>query len=204
MSKHLVIKLGGASLFHASPFQAPLSLMLQEYSQYKIYLIAGGGDLIESMRTIHRIHPSLDPVHMHWRCVRLLNETCTLANELFPLGSTIETANDLMEFSQFASGSVPDARWVQVQSFYSEASVACMPAALTPRCGWETTTDALAWLLGVTVEAERVVLVKRADQDLGISLRSAAQQGIIDSELERLCQENGCHQPAIELRRLAA
>ncbi|MEQ1827481.1 MAG: hypothetical protein ABL921_16095, partial [Pirellula sp.] len=64
MQKRIVIKLGGASLFRTGGFQLQLQHLLEEFQDQKVYLIAGGGDLVESMRTLHGIYPELNHAEM--------------------------------------------------------------------------------------------------------------------------------------------
>ena len=69
MSQRIVIKVGGASLCHPQGFQSQLRLLLDEFRSELVYVMVGGGELVESMRTAHRIYPNLSTEDMHWHCV---------------------------------------------------------------------------------------------------------------------------------------
>jgi len=51
-------------------------------------------------------------------------------------------------------------------------------------------TDVLAWLLGKTINADRVLLIKQCECDPNWSMTEAARLGVIDSELARLIEVN--------------
>lgn len=77
---------------------------------------------------------------------------------------------------------------VRVRGFYdrgieSEPSVA---SNWIPRVGWQTTTDALAWLLAKRIGASRLRIAKQCQCDTIQTIHDAAAQGIVDLEISRL------------------
>ena len=62
--------------------------------------MVGGGDLVETMRTAHRIYPKLDEEKMHWRCIELLDHTWAIAKEIFPADHAIDSREDLEKATQ--------------------------------------------------------------------------------------------------------
>ncbi|MCE2783927.1 MAG: hypothetical protein LW699_03505 [Pirellula sp.] len=73
-----VLKIGGASVFSSPTASDPLHqflLGIRKDNLRRWFVIVGGGDTVESMRTLHRHHPQLDSQRMHWRCVDLLRAT---------------------------------------------------------------------------------------------------------------------------------
>jgi 5-(aminomethyl)-3-furanmethanol phosphate kinase len=186
-TRRKVIKLGGSALFSGSSWIPSLSRLLKEESDARVYVIVGGGDIVEGVRTLHRHAPSLDEEFLHWECVRLLDSTFEIAPKLLPLDGVIhDIANDnfieLRTEDQGSSG----AFWVRVGGFYSKELLDTIPVKYRPAHNWDTTTDALAVLLGIQVNAVEVILLKSCELDPSLTLAEAAAQGIVDPECPRL------------------
>ena len=197
MTKRVVIKVGGATLFQPSGFESELQSVLSGFADHQVFLLVGGGDLVEAMRTIHKIYPKLNGEDIHWKCVELLDQTWEIAKELFPTGLSICEPH---EFSDFAfRENKPSVYWVRAQSFYSRNNVDSIPIAWRPESSWNTTTDALAWLLAKIVDADQVVLMKQCRCDPHWTIEAAANQGVIDSELARLVALHGTERPRVQL-----
>ena len=186
--ERIVIKIGGATLFKPNGFASELHSLLKEHDGAQVWLIVGGGDLVEAMRTAHGIYPDLDNEEIHWRCVELLDYTWAIAKQVYGAGVAIETRGDLAKHSQ--SKPTPGVLWVRVQSFYSRDASDSIPKTWRPSSNWNTTTDALAWLLGKTIDADRVLLIKQCECDPNWTMADAARLGVIDSELARLIEVN--------------
>jgi aspartokinase-like uncharacterized kinase len=193
-----VIKLGGASLFHPSGFQSELNDILQEFQRCKVYLMVGGGELIEAIRSLHRMYPILDPVSLHWRCIQLLDHTCQIAAELTPHIPMIRSNPELVQFrGEPNTGSA----WVSPQSFYQRDRTDNIQDSWRPREGWETTSDALAWLLAMTTSASRLVILKRGISSYPtLTLEHAATLGIVDPEIARLFRLHKNHSLTLEFK----
>ena len=198
--ERVVIKIGGATLFQPDGFVRELRTLLQENKGAQVWLIVGGGDLVEAMRSAHRIYPDLDHEELHWRCVELLDHTWAIARQVYGYGVAIETGEELAKYSQ--QQTTPGVLWVRVQSFYSRAASHSLPIAWQPSSNWNTTTDTLAWLLGKTIDADRVQLIKQCECDPNWPLAEAAKLGVIDSELARLIEANSSVRPAVQLSKL--
>lgn len=198
--ERIVIKIGGATLFQPNGFVPELHALLRENEGSQVWLMVGGGDLVEAIRSAHRIYPDLNHEELHWRCVELLDHTWAIAKQAYGYGVAIETTEELAKHSQ--QQSTPGLLWVRVQSFYSRAASHSVPIAWQPSSNWNTTTDALAWLLGKTIDADRVLLIKQCECDPKLTVADAAKLGIIDSELARLIEANSSVRPAVQLSKL--
>jgi hypothetical protein len=75
-----VLKIGG-SLLSQSDWPSRLNHWLQTQPAGLYFTIVGGGEAIEAMRDLDRIH-TLDQTAMHWRCIDLLDATFDVAVEL--------------------------------------------------------------------------------------------------------------------------
>lgn len=199
VTERIVIKVGGATLFQPEGFQRQLSSILGQYQNAQVWLLVGGGDLIETMRTAHGIYPKLDEEEMHWRCVELLDHTWAIASEIFPTEHTINSREDIENARRMEA--VPGVRWVRVSSFYNRKECNLIRCKWLPKCDWSTTSDTLAWLLGRIVEADRVILMKQCECDPSWSIAEAARRGVVDSELARLVEIALGIGQIIELRR---
>ena len=199
MTERLVIKIGGATLFQPNGFETALRKLLSQNQNAQVWLVAGGGDLVETMRIVHQIYPKLDDEEMHWRCVELLDCTWSIAKEVFQSDCAVASREDLDRLSKL--GSVPGTCWVRVQSFYCRGNSGLIPDSWLPRSNWSTTSDVLAWLLGMMINADRVILMKQCECDSAWTIAEAAHRGVIDAELARLVDSNPGVQPKIELVR---
>jgi 5-(aminomethyl)-3-furanmethanol phosphate kinase len=194
----VVIKIGGATLFHPAGFKAELCALSGLYSDAQVWVIVGGGELVEAMRTVHRLVPELNEEEMHWRCVELLDHTWSITKEIFPIGSSIASREELSQTSE--QRDIPGFFLVRVQSFYSRTSCSLLPSSWQPKSNWRTTTDSLAWLLAKIIGADRVILVKQCECDSSLSLAQASELGVIDQELPHLVDANPGSCPTIEFR----
>ena len=199
VTERIVIKIGGATLFQPNGFETELHKLLSQNQNAQVWLVAGGGDLVEAMRNAHQIYPKLDDEEMHWRCVELLDHTWSIAKEVFRTDYAVASREDMDRLSKL--GRVPGTCWVRVQSFYSRDNCGLLPELWLPKSDWGTTSDVLAWLLGMMIDADRVILMKKCECDPAWTIAEAAQRGVIDAELARLVDANPCARPIIELVR---
>ncbi len=185
----IVLKIGGAALFGSSAFQDSIEQISQTYSSSKIFAIVGGGETIESLRSLHRQYPHLDQARMHWRCIKLLDTTWDVATELLPTWTPIRALSEL----QVAQSSLGCGRYlVRVSCFYDAESISLADNLdELPRLGWETTSDAIAWYLAKIIQADRIVITKSREIANPATLAGLAEQGIIDPELARLATLHG-------------
>jgi len=184
IAKLVVLKVGGAAIFHPEGFQKQILPLLEEFQEYQVLLIAGGGDLIESMRSIHKIYPEVTAGAMHWRCVELLRHSLEICHDLLPLRGAIRSALDFQGL--LSNAPTPGQHWICVTSFYSRDLADRIPEKWRPSSDWNTTTDAIAWLLAKMVSADMLVLMKQCSIDPQWSLAEAAERGVVDTEIARL------------------
>ncbi len=200
MTERLVIKIGGATLFQPNGFETGLRNLMSLNQNAQIWLMAGGGDLVETMRKAHQIYPKLDDEEMHWRCVELLDHTWSIAKEVFHSVDVVASRDDLVRLSN--QSRAPGMCWVRVQSFYSRDNCGLIPDSWLPNSDWSTTSDVLAWLLGMMIDADRVILMKQCECDPAWTMVEAAQRGVIDAELARLLDANPGFGPILELAKI--
>lgn len=181
----IVIKLGGSVLYSHTSWIERLKQTIAPYQFQAVSIIVGGGDVVEGVRTLHRLYPHLEQSSLHWNCVSLLDSTCEIAHQLLPLNGIIETDE---AFDVWCQAPSHHAKWVTVSSFYSQYRLNQIPTAWHPELNWNTTTDALAVLLALQWQASQVILLKSCHIDPDWSLEQAASLGVIDSETPRLAK----------------
>lgn len=181
----VVIKLGGSVLYSHPAWIDHLKQALKPYQSHSISLIVGGGDIVEGVRTLHKLYPHLEQSSLHWYCVSLLDSTCSIANQLLPLDGMIKTSEDFDHWNQSQSR---QAKWLHVSSFYSPERLDGIPLPWHPSLDWNTTTDALAVLLALQWNASQVLLLKSCDINPDWSLEQAAALGVVDYETPRLAK----------------
>jgi aspartokinase-like uncharacterized kinase len=181
-----VVKIGGASVFSNRSDVHHLREYLDQLdadSSSRYFMIVGGGETVESMRTLHRTHPQLDPRRMHWRCVDLLSATCDAAAELLGLKNRIASSKDFDAANESPS---QGCYLVDVRSFYQQENLGWIPQPLVPTEDWETTSDTLAWLLALRLAADELQLIKKPDCSSVDSLEQAVSSGLVDPQMMML------------------
>ncbi len=202
-SKRVVVKIGGATLHASNDLADDVQRVVDCNSGNDLFLIVGGGLMIDAMRELHRTYPTLSDEAMHWRCIRLLDATWEIACELLPFAVPIATENEL---ERALSNDRTDPRFVchvfmvRIDTFYRQDLLASIPESWRPQVGWDTTSDAIGWLLAKRIGADRMVLLKQTANIDGLSVTSAANGGIVDRELSRLASiDSDRHRVKIEL-----
>ncbi len=149
-----VLKLGG-SLLARDDWPRRFRDWIRAESPALNLLIVGGGELIESVRELDRVH-HFDQRFTHWLCIDLLASTLRIASQLLPELPVIADAaalNEIIANSQ--TPSMAQTYLVHLDVFYSRK----LSATLLPE-DWTTTSDALAALLAQQVQADELVLFK--------------------------------------------
>ncbi|MCY2974718.1 MAG: hypothetical protein NTW52_08650 [Planctomycetota bacterium] len=99
-----VLKIGG-SLLSQTDWPSRLNHWLQTQPAGLYFTIVGGGEAIEAMRELDRIH-TLDQTAMHWRCIDMLEATFEVAVELLerviPNLKTVRTSKSLCSIDSSA------------------------------------------------------------------------------------------------------
>lgn len=196
--KRVVLKIGGSILFSEKSLSEQVDALNQEFCGCQVFVVVGGGEVIEAMRQLHRFRPELDMGWIHWECVRLLDSTFAISRQIAPSWEPIETSDQL-------SGLLASERegifLVRVQSFYHSSMGRASIDATKPETAqnpevqlvesWDTTTDAIAWYLAWKISAQEVYLLKSCEWSEGASLgieelEKLAEAGVVDRELPRL------------------
>lgn len=169
-----VVKVGGSLLLRKDLCES-LRRWLEQQSPARTYVVFGGGELIDAIRHLDRVHPA-DPKQVHWRCVDLLQFTFEIAASWLDDWPRIDTQSGVAA----AAARLPrfdPAVLVSVRSFYHRDSGLRLPT------NWDTTTDSIAAELAVQIDADELVLLKSCRVESPIEAESLANRGIVDRSL---------------------
>lgn len=177
-----VIKIGG-SLLRSGSLARRVDDLLDSLSPARNLSIVGGGELIDAVRNLDRVHP-LDQAKVHWQCVDLLRTTFHWLSDQLDHWDACATRK---QFEQLCRDSLDPAtrdqaerHLIAVDSFYHRDLDTPLPE------NWDTTTDAIAGLLATRVQADELVLLKSCQVDESLGLIDAAERGVVDPAIARM------------------
>jgi 5-(aminomethyl)-3-furanmethanol phosphate kinase len=185
LTGQMVVKVGG-SLFDLPDLGPRLRTWLNESVVHgdetpgprRIILVAGGGELAETIRRWDRRHP-LGAERAHWLAVRAMSLNSHVLAELLPDAEVVQTLpacedcwnrRRLPVFDPLALLRGEDARPDRLP--YS----------------WIVTSDSIAARLAQRAGAEALFLLKSCSVAAGTSLEELADEGIVDEFLPRLAE----------------
>ena len=185
MDQHVeVIKLGGSLLNLKN-----LSEHLRRWTEFQPpclrFWVVGGGQLVEAMRELDATH-HFDAQWMHWHCVDLLSSTARTLNQLLPDFGYIAKQEELAAALHCLSS---QNYIVAPGCFYSAESSSDLPN------DWTTTTDSIAALLALTIEARKLVLLKSAAPPASThnsTFRDWSEKGFTDEAFPGIAQHLSC------------
>jgi len=140
-------------------------------------VVIGGGELIDAIRRLDQVRPG-DPVDTHWLCIELMEITRRVFANWFdwrPLTSHEELREQMQVGFCSERPTV-----VAVTSFYDRDTDIRVP------WDWRTTSDTIAAILAVTVNADELVLLKSCEVDSRLDIVALSQAGIVDAALSSL------------------
>jgi aspartokinase-like uncharacterized kinase len=177
-----VVKVGG-SLFDLPDLPQRLRAWLAVQSRAHNVLLAGGGPLVERVRTWNR-QCAIDETAAHWMCVDLLTVTAHMLHAWLPEIPLVENDGLLCQrVGEDGTTIFGPAPWMR----HAEPG---LPGIWLPT-SWETTSDSIAGRLAVALRAGEFVLLKSdlPKRRAGRELSSLAAVGYIDPILALLAPE---------------
>lgn len=180
-----VIKVGG-SLLNQSDLAARIYRWLAQQPHASNILVVGGGELVEAIRNLDRIH-TFDREKTHWLCIELMNHTSRLLHWLMP---TAVVPESIAEMQQFIAAGAHDRPAIVSPSIY----LSLLQDDDTLPCSWQTTSDTIAAWLAAQISADELVLLKSAappescsiSNDKSAYYQSLADSGYVDSAFPRI------------------
>ena len=174
-----VVKLGG-SLLDREDLLVRLPQWLRELDHgasepVESLFVVGGGPLIDAVRTLDHVRPR-DSVATHWMCIDLMETTLRLVRSWFPEWHVVSSIDEFQNglANGFATH-IPSL--ISVASFYRRETACDLPM------DWRTTSDAIAALLAIQVNADELVLLKSCDIDPTATVDQLSAAGIVDAAL---------------------
>ena len=177
-----VVKVGG-SLFDLPDLGERLREWLARQRPAHNVLIAGGGPLVEQIRTWHADEP-IEDAAAHWMCVDLLTVTAHMLHAWMPEIPLVEDDCLLCQRVGEPGATIfGPAPWMR----HSEPG---LPGTWLPS-NWETTSDSIAGRLAAALLADEFVLMKSAlpRRKTSRELSALAAVGYIDSVLAQMAPE---------------
>lgn len=177
-----VVKVGG-SLFDLPDLGQRLREWLAAQPPAHNVLIAGGGPLVEQIRTWHADEP-IEDAAAHWMCVDLLTVTAHMLHAWMPGIPLVEDDCLLCQRVGEPGATIfGPAPWMR----HSEPG---LPGTWLPS-NWETTSDSIAGRLAAALLADEFVLMKSAlpRRKTSRELSALAAVGYIDSVLAQMAPE---------------
>lgn len=165
-----VIKLGG-SLLELPALAARFRAWLEGQTPAVNLLIVGGGPIVESIRTLDRLH-GLGDEAAHWLAIRAMGLSAEVVARLLPEAALVKCLNEVE-----LEGTSPQLYLFEVQEFMQDDarnSASPLPAS------WQVTSDSIAACVAAHVGARELVLLKSALPEGTITLQSLAQSGYVD------------------------
>ncbi len=169
MTPRVVIKLGGSLLSHSSTPLLLRSLLDDSFQSHQVFLIVGGGELVEAVRELDAVH-LFEQEPMHWVSVDLMGSTMTLVSQWFADAEVIMSPEQLA----FANASGVAGLYLVMPSAFYRRGDQRLPQ------NWGTTSDSIAALLAVQLGIQDLVLLKSCVIDETIDLDVAAERQIVD------------------------
>jgi len=178
MTPRIVIKLGGSLLSHSSTPSTLRSLLDDSFKRHQVFLIVGGGELVEAVRDLDAVH-SFAQEMLHWVSVDLMGSTMTLVSQWFKDADVIESQEQLAFVN--ASG-IAGLCLVMPSAFYRRGD------QRLPQ-NWGTTSDSIAAILAVQLGIKDLVLLKSCMIDETIDGDLAAERQVVDSHFPTVAKD---------------
>ncbi len=171
----IVVKVGG-SLFDHPRLGPGLRTYLDSLAPAKVLLVPGGGDVVEAVRKLDRVH-GLGEEASHRVALESLWVTAALLRELLPeTGCFYACHPDADKFASLPPGT---RRILDAHGF-------CQLTDSTLPHSWDVTSDSIAARVAIVYGAERLVLLKSVDVPAGTSWEDTATRGWVDAHFPRV------------------
>lgn len=171
-----VVKVGG-SLLARPDLNRVLTQWLDRQAMAETLVVVGGGGLVDAIRELDANRPG-DPVETHWLCVDLLGMTFRLMSTWFPW--PIITTREQLQHGLSRGFSDHSPTLVAVHSFYrrdQDDENKTLPQ------NWQTTSDAIAALLALRVDADELVILKSCEIAPSLRIDELTARGILDEAM---------------------
>jgi 5-(aminomethyl)-3-furanmethanol phosphate kinase len=176
-----VVKVGG-SLLGRSELPAALNDWLANQAAAHTVLIAGGGELVNVIRTADRTH-QLGETAAHWLAIAAMRVSARLLAILVPQAALVDSWNELRE-----RVATPGLTIFDVEPFMRKVEPN-LPGRKLPE-SWDVTSDSIAARVAIALATSELVLLKSAPPtDPAATLSELAAISYVDRFLPRLQDE---------------
>jgi len=169
-----VVKVGG-SLFDLADLAQRLHKWFADQTPAHHVLVAGGGALVEQVRRWHAFRPLVEEA-AHWMCVDLMTVTAHMLHDRLPEIPLVEDERLLCQRVGERGGAIFEpGQWLRQNEPH-------LPGTKLP-ANWNVTSDSIAARLAITLQAERLVLLKSSLPSQESGVRQLAADGYVDQQL---------------------
>jgi aspartokinase-like uncharacterized kinase len=177
-----VVKVGGSLLSCGRlAEELPRWLRHDKDSPKHVVLVAGGGQLVETIRKRCETNEITDEKETHWQCVDAMSTTAAMLAQRLINMTVVSDYDRLKERLVKPGRTVFDCR-----SFLRHNEKRLTGTRLKE--SWDVTSDSIAGRLAIALRADAFVLLKSALPTSG-SCREMSKTGFVDPFLERLAIE---------------
>ncbi len=174
----LVFKVGG-SLFTLTDLAERLDLVLSHHVSARLLIVVGGGAAADWVREWSEIH-ALSAESAHWLALRAMSLNERLLQDLIPRSVLVTDRTQMV-----AAWNAHHVPILATELFLlSEERCSCVPLPHD----WSTTSDSIAAWVAHHLGSRRLTLLKSVAAPLGVSLREAADAGLVDNHFSQIAQ----------------
>ena len=175
-----VVKVGG-SLFELPDLSERFHRWLVDQAPAHHVLIAGGGELVEQVRTWHSRSPLREGT-AHWICIDLMSVTARLLHETLPEFPLVEDEQFLLEHLHEPRSAIFDpSHWLREREPTLQGQ--SLPET------WDVTSDSIAARLAISLQAVELVLLKSSLPSGELDFAALADSGFVDRFLPAMQTE---------------
>lgn len=169
----------GCSLFERRQLPSQLRCWLAAQRPAIHVLLAGAGELAESIRTWHDRFP-LSEADSHWLCIEALGITAQVLQSMLPAVPLLQRFDELQSrISELQLLARPAALVFDVRQFLREVEPTAPPLPLPHR--WQVTSDSIAARLAELLRGDELVLLKsRPCPEQQADVTALVEQGYVD------------------------
>ncbi len=150
---------------------------LQQQPPAATCVLVGGGPPVDALRTLAQLSDySLE--FLHWLCIDAMDLSFRLVQQQWSHWDfdALRTPEQLQAWQNTLA---PELALVHIKSFYSRDNYQQQPIALP--LDWSTTSDSLAALLALRLDADELVLIKSCRVANPSDLKELSSAGIVDA-----------------------
>lgn len=172
--KTVIVKVGG-SLLTLPDLAMRLRKMFATLDSDQIFLIAGGGEATDVVRTWDLTH-RLDEEAAHWLAIDSMSLTASLLAKLLPDAALVVDRRSTENNAPMGGGAILVPRLILDE--LHDGTRKPLPV------GWDCTSDSIAGWIATQWKVDSIVLAKSVDAPNECAIQSGAESAAVDAHFE--------------------